>query len=79
MLHTEAVIEEADRLLDAQAIREVQYPKWLANTVVVKKNGKWIVCVDFMSLNKDCSKDCFLMPRIDQLVDATAGHEQLRS
>jgi hypothetical protein len=30
------------RLLDAGFIREVQYPTWLANVVMVKKkNGKW--------------------------------------
>lgn len=57
------------------AIKEVFYPKWLANTVVVKnKNGKWQVCVDFTDLNKACPKDSFPMPRIDQLVDATVGH-----
>ena len=33
---TEAVIEEVDKLLEVGAIREVHYPKWLANTVVVK-------------------------------------------
>ena len=39
---TEAVIEEVQKLLEAQAIKEVHYPEWLANTVVVKKkNGKW--------------------------------------
>ena len=51
------------------------YPEWLANTVVVKKKyGKWRVCVDFIDLNKACLKDPFLIPRIDQLVDATVGH-----
>ena len=30
--------------------------------------------MDFTDLNKACSKDPFPMPRIDQLVDATAGH-----
>ena len=59
-------------------IKEVFYPEWLANTVVVKKkNGKWRVCVDFTDLNKACLKDLFPMPRIDQLVDATAGHPQM--
>jgi hypothetical protein len=30
------------RLLDADFIREVAYPQWLANVVMVrKKNGKW--------------------------------------
>ena len=42
--------------------------------VVKKKNEKWRVCVDFMDLNKACIKDPFLIPRIDQLVDATVGH-----
>ena len=60
------------------AIKEVFYLKWLANTVVVeKKSGKWWVCVDFMDLNKACPKDPFPMPRIDQLVDATASHPQI--
>jgi hypothetical protein len=37
-----AVKSEVQRLLDATVIREVMYPKWLANTVPVKKkNGKW--------------------------------------
>ena len=61
-----------------RAIKEVFYPEWLANTVVVKKkNGKWRVCVDFTDLNKACSKDPFPMPRIDQLVNATVGHPQM--
>ena len=54
------------------------YPEWLANTMVVKKkSGKWRVYVDFMDLNKACPKDLFPMPRIDQLVDVTAGHPRM--
>ena len=64
--HVEAIKEEVMKLKRAGAIKEVFYPKWLANTVVVKKkNGKWRVCVDFMNLNKACPKDPFPMPRID--------------
>lgn len=64
--HADALIEEVERLLEADAIREVSYPEWLANTVVVKKkNGKWRVCVDFTSLKKACPKDSFPLPRID--------------
>ena len=56
-------------------IREIFFPRWLVNTVVVKKkNGKWRVCVDFTDLNRACPKDPFPMPKIDQLVDATYGH-----
>ena len=36
-----AVKAEVQRLLDVKVIREVKYPMWLANTVLVKKkNGK---------------------------------------
>ncbi|XP_028100062.1 uncharacterized protein LOC114299499 [Camellia sinensis] len=40
MEHTAAVVEEVDRFLDAGTIREVTYPTWLSNTIVVKKK-KW--------------------------------------
>ena len=54
------------------------FTEWLANTVVVKKkNGKWRVCVDFIDLNKVCSKNPYPIPQIDQLVDATMGHPQM--
>jgi hypothetical protein len=39
--------------------------------------GKWRMCVDFTDLNKACPKDSFPLPRIDQLVDSTAGHKLL--
>ena len=66
------------RLKQAGAIKEVFYPEWLANTMVVKKKSeKWRVCVDFTNLNKACPKDPFPMPKIDQLVDATVGHPRM--
>ena len=40
-----------------------------------KEEGKWRVCVDFTDLNRTCPKDPFPMPKIDQLVDATYGHQ----
>ena len=77
--HSESVRDEVTKFKQAGgAIKEGFYPKWLANTVVVKKkNGKWRVCVDFTDLNKACPKDSFPMPRINQLVDATVGHPQM--
>ena len=67
-----------DNLLKAGFIREIKYPKWLANVVVVpKKGGKWRVCVDYTDLNEACSKDSFPVPRIDQIVDASIRHGML--
>ena len=76
--HVDAMREEVIKLKKAGAIKEVFYPKWLANTVVVKKkSGKWRVCLDFTDLNKACPKDPFPMPRIDRLVDSTVGHPRM--
>ena len=73
-----AINEEVGKLLQVGAIREVEYPEWLANVVLVKKaNGKWRLCIDFTDINKACPKDSFPLPRIDLIVDATAGHELL--
>ncbi|KAL5577794.1 hypothetical protein UlMin_019493 [Ulmus minor] len=73
-----AINTEVDKLLKADFIEEANYPDWIANVVLVKKaNGNWRVCVDFTDLNRACPKDSFPLPRIDQLVDATAGHELL--
>ena len=73
-----AVAEEVRKLLEAGFIREVYYPNWLANVVMVKKNnGKWRMCVDFTDLNRACPKDSYPLPQIDTLVDSTARHELL--
>ena len=58
--------EEVNKLKKTGAIKEVFYPKWLANPVVVKKKtSKWRVCVDFTNLNKACPKDPFPVLRMD--------------
>ena len=35
------------------------------------------MCVDYTDLNKHCPKDLFGLPRIDEVVDSTAGCELL--
>ena len=47
--------------------------------VVTKKGGKRRVCVDYTDLNEGCPKNSFPLPRIDQIVDASAGHGMLSS
>jgi len=70
--------EEIHKLLTAGFIKEVHHPDWLANPVLVmKKNGKMSMCVDYTSLNKACPKVPFPLPRIDQIVDSTAGCETI--
>jgi hypothetical protein len=72
----EAAKAEVQKLLRDGVIQEIDHPEWLANPVLVRKsNGKWRMCIDFTDLNKACPKDDFPLPRIDQLVDSTAGCE----
>ena len=74
----QVIAEEVQKLQEASFIREVYYPNWLANVVMVKKaNGKWQMCVDFTDLNKACPKDSYPLPRVDVLVDSTARHQLL--
>ena len=76
--HSDAIKDEVIKLKQSEAIKNVFYLEWIVNTVVVKKkNGKWRVCVDFTDLNKVCPKDPFLIPQIDQLVDATISHPRI--
>ena len=66
------------RFLAAEFIKEVFQPEWVANLVLVpKKTGELRMCIDFTGLNKHCPKDLFALPRIDQIIDSTAGSELL--
>ena len=75
----EAIRAELARLVAAGFIREVLHHEWLANHVLVLKKNKvdWRMCVDYTDLNKHCPKDPFRLPRIDQVVDSTAGCSML--
>ena len=35
------------------------------------------MCIDYTNLNRICPKDPFVLPRIDQIVDSTAGSQSL--
>jgi hypothetical protein len=73
-----AIGEEIHKLMAAGFIKEVFHPEWLANPVLMrKKGGKWRMCVDYIGLNKACPKVPYPLPRIDQIVDSTAGCETL--
>jgi hypothetical protein len=62
----EAAKAEVQRLLDANFIREVTYPEWLANVIMVKKkNEKWRMYTDFTDLNVTIKKYLLLVRRMD--------------
>ena len=59
----QVIAEEVRKLQEASFIRDVYYPDWLVNVVMVKKtNEKWRMCVDFTDLNKACPKDSYPLP-----------------
>lgn len=74
-----AMKNEVLKLHSIDFIKEVDYPSWLANVIMVQwpKKG-WHMCVDYTNLNCACPKDIFPLPRINQLVDAITSHELLR-
>ncbi|KAJ3701189.1 hypothetical protein LUZ61_004894 [Rhynchospora tenuis] len=73
-----AIKAEVEKLLKTGAIREVKYPQWLANPVLVtKSNGQWRMCIDYTDLNKACPKTPFPLPSIDAMIDSTAGFKYL--
>jgi hypothetical protein len=74
----DAINKELAKLLAAGFIREVFHPEWPANPVLVRKNSnEWRMCVNYTDLNKHCPKDPFGLPRIDQVIDSTAGCDLL--
>src|SRR3954466_985456 len=70
-----AIGKEIARLLKASFIREVLDTQWVANPVLVPKKGtkELRMSIDYTVLNKVCPKDLFASPRIDQVIDSTAG------
>jgi hypothetical protein len=74
----EAIRAEITWLLAINFIKEVYHPEWIANLVLVrKKNKEWRMCIDYIDVNKHCSKDPFGLPRIDEVIDSTASCELL--
>ena len=74
----QVVQQEVVKLMAAQFIREINYSTWLSNMVMVKKpNDKWRMCTDYTNLNRACSKDAYLLPNIDWLVDGVVRHKML--
>ncbi len=73
-----AMLSEIHHLEDAEFIKEIKTEAtWVDNPVLVPKKNTEVLrmCVDFTCLNKHCPKDHFPLPRIDQIINSTAGCE----
>ena len=65
-----------EKLLKVGFIYLIALTKWVSNPVLVdKKQGMIRVCIDFHDLNKECPKDNYPTPFIDQIIYACAGSE----
>jgi hypothetical protein len=74
----ETIRVEVNKLLEAGFIRSVDYPSWLANSVLVENpDGSWRMCIDYTSRNKACPKDEYPLPHICQIVDSMTTSELL--
>ena len=61
-------------LLKVDFIYPIFDSQWVSPLMVVlKKNGKWRICVDYRELNKVTLNDHFPLPFIDQVLDTLAG------
>jgi hypothetical protein len=71
--------EEINHLLEEKFIREIKETTWLTPPIMVEKKDTKIyrMCIEFTASNKHCLKDYFPLPRIDQIIDSTAGYEHL--
>ena len=70
--------EEVKKQYNANFLRVMNYPEWLANVVLVpNKDGDVRMCVDFRDLNKATAKGDFPLPHINIVVDNTAEHALL--
>lgn len=69
--------KEIARLQAADFIKEVIHIEWLANHAPVPKKDttELRMYIYYTALNKACPKDLFPLPRIDQVIDSTAGSE----
>ena len=56
-----------------QGIIEPSHAPWSSNAVLVKKDGKTRMVIDYRSLNKVTVKDAYPMPKVQDLMDQLRG------
>jgi hypothetical protein len=68
--------QNSDKLLAAGFITPMEEAIWFSPIVVVlKKNRKFQICVDFQELNAITKKDPYPLPFMKEVSDMVAGHK----
>lgn len=74
-----AIKAKIKRLLKAKFIRTTRYVNWISNIVLmIKKNGKMHVCIDFRDLNAATPKDECPLPIANMLIDSTLSFQLIK-
>lgn len=69
----EEVREHVKEMLDSGVIKESN-SNYSSNVVFVRKSdGSLRFCIDMRMLNSKTKKDCFMLPRFDDIVDTLSG------
>jgi hypothetical protein len=70
------VKQDLDKLLSVGFIALVEEASWLSLIIVVlKKNNKLKIYMDFLQLNVATNKDPYLLPFTEEVLDEVARHE----
>jgi hypothetical protein len=57
-------------------LEHVEEAMWLSPIgIILKKNGKLWICVDFDKLNVATKKDLYFLPFIDEVLNIVTSHE----
>lgn len=67
---------ELQRLLKAGFIKLEEITDWVSPMLLVKKNGKQWVCVEYRKLNANTENDHFSLPFITLLLEEVGGHSR---
>jgi hypothetical protein len=73
-----AIASELHRLENAGFIREIKLSTWVSNPVIVPKKNIDVKSVRRLHISQQAlSKESLPLPRIDQIIDSTAGCARL--
>jgi hypothetical protein len=70
------VKKDIDKLFATSFIKPIEEATWLSTIVVMlKKNGKLRICVNFEKLNAATKKDPYMLPFSDEVINTVTRHE----